>query len=308
MMRLPELSLESLIAVVAVAEHGGINSAARELGLTPSAVDKRIRAVAQTLGTKLFRTTESGLTLTDAGRVFVAPALKSLQYAALAEERSRAHVLAHRPSLLLGHSSCLAPRLLALLRRLAMPGLPKTSIEHQTGLTVNLAERVLDGKLHAAVGFLPVRCAELIEYEIYEEPLMACLPSDHALARRPMLSPTDLNGESVIAAAREPFPALHEGLEEYFDSFSVKLRVVADAFMPSEALTMTAQKVGICLLAKSSAVPQPGVAIKPLAATMLTRKTGLIVREDHRGGPVAALVSVILKETEPLRPPIRRRA
>jgi len=36
---------------------------------------------------------------------------------------------------------------------------------------------------------------------------------------------------------------------------------------------MIEQKTGICFLAKSSAIPKLGVAIKPLAAPALTRKT-----------------------------------
>lgn len=307
-MRLPGLSFESLSAVVAVAKHGGIGPAARELGLTPSAVDKRIRSAGQALGTRLFERVEDGLELTRAGAVFLTPAMKAIQYAMLAEARTRAPAFIDKPRLLLGHSPYLAPRLLGAIRRLSLTGLPGFTIERRSGLMATLIERLLDGKLHAALGFLPVRHPDLIGYEIFEEPLVICLPADHKLARRPMLSPTDIAGEPVIAVAREPFPALHEELEEYFDSFSVHLRVVEDAFMPSEALALVEQKAGICFLAKSSALRQPGVEIKPLAAPALTRKTGLLVRADNREAPVTVLTSVILEQMKTFRPSQRKSA
>src|SRR5580698_5817049 len=74
-MRASQLELE---AVVAVARHGGFRVAARELGMSSSALSHAIAALEERLGVRLFNRTTRSVALSAAGEQFVteiAPAM-----------------------------------------------------------------------------------------------------------------------------------------------------------------------------------------------------------------------------------------
>src|SRR5215470_3862370 len=62
-------SLESLRVLAACVRHGNFSRAAAELGITPTAVSQRMRALETRLGIKLFRRHGPMLTTTDRARV-----------------------------------------------------------------------------------------------------------------------------------------------------------------------------------------------------------------------------------------------
>ncbi len=65
---LPQLPLGQLAAFEAAARHVSFTAAARELGITQSAVSQQIGLLEQRLGRRLFRRRPQGLELTDEGR------------------------------------------------------------------------------------------------------------------------------------------------------------------------------------------------------------------------------------------------
>ncbi len=64
--------LRSLRMFVLIARHGGLRRAAGELGLTPSALSHRLRALEDDLGFPLFERTRANMILTPPGRALLA--------------------------------------------------------------------------------------------------------------------------------------------------------------------------------------------------------------------------------------------
>lgn len=62
--------LESMRTFVAVVDEGSFSSAARRLGLTPSAVSKQMAALEANLDARLFNRTTRSLNLTEAGEIY----------------------------------------------------------------------------------------------------------------------------------------------------------------------------------------------------------------------------------------------
>src|SRR5487761_1276344 len=133
-MRFPQASMDVLIAVITTAEQKSVARAAKELRLSPSAVTKRIKAAERFVKCRLFIATEEGLALTDEGHIFYREILQAIQHALLAEEKVSAHLLLKARHLLIGHSTYLPARLMALLIHFRFDGTPPVEIEHQPGL------------------------------------------------------------------------------------------------------------------------------------------------------------------------------
>jgi DNA-binding transcriptional LysR family regulator len=87
-MRIPRITIDMMVAVVALAQRRTMESAAKELGLSPSAVYRRIQAASQILGSPLFLSTENGMVLTEAGNRFYSDAAKALEETRLAEDKA----------------------------------------------------------------------------------------------------------------------------------------------------------------------------------------------------------------------------
>jgi DNA-binding transcriptional LysR family regulator len=264
-MRIPGATLDGIAALVAAAEHGDKAKAAGELGISISALEKRLKALSDVVGTRLLQNIDERITLSEAGQIYYPEAIQTIEHALLAEEKTRAHLLLRENLLLVGHSTYLAPRLLALVRQLTFDRPSPVRVDHRSGLTADIVNRVVAGTLHAGFGYLPVSRPGLLVRQLFEEPLVACLPADHPLAQRTQVHPEDFYQERFVAVSRESMPAFHEEIAMHFAGFGVELRVVADAFSPREALAYVEQKVGVCLLALSSITPERGIVVRPLS-------------------------------------------
>ena len=299
-MRIPRITIDMMVAVVALVQKRTMELAAKELGLTPSAVHKRIQAVNGLIGRPLFSKVENGMALTEIGRRFYPDAVKALEEVLLAEDKALSLLELEAGHLLVGHSTYLPPRVLTAIVNYRLDDTPGIHIEHIPMLTSTAVQRVANGTIHAGFGYLPISEQDLTSHVLFEEPLVVCMPRTHPLASRPAIRPQDIDGEPVIAVAREPIPWLHREIEEFFAGFGVSLQIVIDAFGPPEALIMVEHKMGICMVG-ASAVSRPSVIGKPLTPQKLLRKCGLFVREDVRHPTLKAFVDKVLDDLTRLR-------
>jgi len=300
-MRRPKVKLDNLIAFMTVAEKHDIEDAAEELGLSASGVRKQLDTIENTFGIRPFEKIGGKLILTEDGEDFYEDATKAVGQALLAEEQVYARQAIRNHHLVVGHSTNLPPRLIAAITQLHIEDNQPVHIEHRSGLTSTTARKVIDGSLHAGFGILPVRTAELLVRTIYEEPLVACVPTGHRLAVKSTVSPQDFDGEPFIAVSREPWPERHQEIENHCADFGVALHVVADAYSAPEAVAHVEQKTGICLLPVSSVVGRPGIVVKPLSTRVLMRRCGVFVREDNRSPLLQKLVEASLRQAETTR-------
>jgi DNA-binding transcriptional LysR family regulator len=294
-LRVPQVTIDMMVAVIALAHKRTFEKAAEEIGvITASAVHKRVQTASNLFGAPLFVHSVEGMALTSVGEAFYIDAVKAVEQTLLAEERVAARLSLEAQHLRIGHSTYLTPRSLTTVLKLKLDGPPSIHINHVSGLTNDLARRVEEGELHAGFGYLPVNRPHLFTRILWEEPLEVFMATSHRLAVQPGIRPTDLRDEPLIAVGRAALPWLYEEIDEYFSGFGVPLRVAADAFGPPEALIMTEQKVGVCLLG-ASAASRPGVISKPLTPGILTRKSGVFAREDSRHPALKALLEMALE-------------
>jgi DNA-binding transcriptional LysR family regulator len=280
-MRHPRVDMEGIATVVALAETGDTLKAAALLSVGPSAVLKRLAKAEHTLSTTLIRKTPQGMVVTPNGKAYCSEATLALEHAVLAEDKVAASLKLSEKRLLVGHSTYLPQRLLTLVAQCNAEELNGIAVEHESGLSREIEEKVANGLLHVGVTFMPVRHPALKAELLLEEQLVAYMRKSHPLAVKPMIRPEDLDGVPIIAVARKPFPDLHEEIAEFYRGFGIELRIVAEAFGPGEALILVEQGFGISFLSRSVATQNPNIAAKSLSTRILTRKYGVFYRQDN---------------------------
>jgi DNA-binding transcriptional LysR family regulator len=295
-MRRPKMKLDHLSTIICVAEERNLEDAAKELGLTPSAVRKQIDTLEKLLGVRVIQSGVGGLCLTEYGELLHLHGTRTIAQALLVEEKISTIQALRNDYVLMGHSTYLPPKLIALIHDIGIDNRPMLRIEHTSGTTKMITERVINGSLHIGLGILPIECPDLLIRQIFEEPIVVCLPSDHKLASRATIFPADLKGQPIVAVGRELLPALHREIENYFFEFGVRIEVAVDAFAPPEALICVEQKRGVCMLAKSSAIVRPGVTVRPLSSRALTRRSGVFIREDNSSSLIDEMVRLLVQK------------
>jgi DNA-binding transcriptional LysR family regulator len=162
-------------------------------------------------------------------------------------------------------------------------------------------QAVANSLLHVGISFLPVTLLELTVQPLLEEPVVLCMKAGHALATKPEIRPEDLDGQPVIAVARQILPAMHEEIAGFFSGFGLELNVVADAYTPLEALSLVEQQVGVCFLCRSLATLGRNIVTKPLFTNVLTRKCGIFYREENVHPLVRKFVALVSERTAQAR-------
>ena len=301
-MRRPKVKLDNLFTFMTVAAMHSIDDAANELGLSASGVRRQLENIEEALGIRMFESGRGLLVLTEDGELFRNDARKAVDQMLLAEEQLSARRAIRNHHLVIGHSTNLPPKVIAAINRLHIEDESPVHIEHRTGLTTTTMRGVIEGSLHAGFGLLPIRASELVVRTIFEEPLVVCMPTSHRLAVKPAVSPSDLDGEPMIAVSRGPWPERHHEIEEHLYDFGVVPLIAVDAYSAPEAIAYVEQKVGVCLLAGTSIAGRTGVIAKPLSTNVLKRRSGVFIREDNHSPLLQKLLDIFLLRSNPLHP------
>jgi DNA-binding transcriptional LysR family regulator len=294
--------MDAQVAVLAVAEKGSFEAAGKYLGISKSAVRKRVQSVDGEVGASVFRSVGSGMVLTEIGRLYVPEIRESVRHARLAVDRARSFARTKATHFRIGYSSYLNTRLLEIVRRIRPIGADPSSVIRES-LTTNEAVRgVLQGDLVVGFGVLPILDSEISSRLLFEEPLTACLPVGHRLATKSTIQPEDLDDEPVVAVARRAVPVRHQEIVAHFESLGVSLNFVADAYSSKEALWLVTQGTGVALMPRSSASSHRyEVVIRPFSDRLLTEKSGVFARRDHDQKLVRDFIELAWTETAPLR-------
>jgi DNA-binding transcriptional LysR family regulator len=195
------MELRHLEHFVAVAEEQNFTRAAQRLHLVQSALSVSIRSLEHELGISLFERTTREVRLTDAGRVLLPEARRTLDAAASA----RAAVLSAREglrgTLRLGLMQVVGLVDIGPLITRFHHDRPLVDIRPRTatGGSASLADDVRQGILDAAfLGASTTHHPGLTSRMLAVEPMLLACPPGHPLARRSAVSVTELAGEPLV--------------------------------------------------------------------------------------------------------------
>ena len=192
-----QLETRELRYFLAVADELHIGRAAQRLGIAQPPLSRAIQRLERRLGVALLDRTARGVTLTPAGEVLLHEARAALDAVAAAARRTRRAgqrdpllVLAMKP----GGDAGLLPDILADYRT------EPDSVEVEP-LVCGIGEQAAvlrDGRADAAFLQLPYDDPARLDYEeLRTEGQVAVLPRNHALAERPFLTLSNLDGQTM---------------------------------------------------------------------------------------------------------------
>ncbi|EPJ49658.1 MAG: LysR family transcriptional regulator [Osedax symbiont Rs2] len=179
---------------VAVAKNAGFSAAARELGLSKSAVSKRITKLEAQLGSRLLHRTTRKLSLTEAGERFYQHALQAIYAAQNAEDA--VSELQGEPQGLLKINVPMTFGLvhIAPLIPLFLQRCPKVKIDLQMDdKAIDLIAEGFDLAIRSGV----LADSTLIARELTQLRSIVCMSSGYR-PQGPLLSPADLSAENCL--------------------------------------------------------------------------------------------------------------
>jgi DNA-binding transcriptional LysR family regulator len=251
------MTLEQLRVFVAVAEREHVTQAARALNLAQSAASAAIAALEGQYQTALFDRVGRGVTLTQAGRVFLVEARAVLARAAAAELALAGLGALTQGTLVVQASQTIVsywlPHHLVAFQQ-AHRGI---EIRLSVGNTAQVARAVHDGE--AELGFVEGVVADpaLIGRVVAHDRLMLLVAPDHPWAGRNVTGPEMAAGDWVL---REPGSGTRSEFEAALAGFGVApstLRVLME--LPSNEAVRAAVEAGAGATALSASVAAPSL-------------------------------------------------
>ncbi|MEM9004064.1 MAG: LysR family transcriptional regulator [Cyanobacteria bacterium P01_F01_bin.86] len=290
------MELRHLRYFVAVAEELHFGRAAYRLHMAQQPLSRQIRNLEEELEVPLFHRTKRTIQLTEAGKVFLQEAHKTLKQADHAATLARKIGRGEAGELQIGFTGPILNSVLPLVVRHFKSRFPDMYLELKRLSTTEQVEALVSGKLH--VGFLhpPIDTPLISQEVIYQEPLMAALPDIHPLV-------TDISGPlSIKHFAQEPFilfprhvgPALYDGITGFCQKAGFHPRVVQEAFPQQTILGLVAAGLGVSLIhASVQGLHLQGVVIKPLVEVTPTLASAIAWHTAMRHPALPHLIDIV---------------
>ena len=262
------ITLRELEVLQALVAAGTAISAARRLGISQSAVSRRLAQLEERLGFQLFLRAGGRLVPTVEAISIneqLAPVFDTLaRIANHADQPQKAHV---------GTLAIVAPPTIAhrfLPSRIAAfkkqnPDLQITfEVLSSDSLLTGIAESRFDVALTDSI-----TAHEGIQNEqLLETQAICILPQHHPLARLDVIRPTDLQGQDFIALSRRHSSRV--AIDRLFDRAGVNLNIVIEASTNVSAMEFVREGLGVSLLNPFPLVHQmgEGVALRPFVPAL----------------------------------------
>ena len=301
------MELRHLRYFVAVAEEGHITRAAERLGIQQPPLSHQIRALERELGVQLFRRLPRGVELTEAGRSFIEDARAALarvgqgvEAAKRAARGEQGHLRLAVPPTAPFHP--FVPQVILAFRE----AYPLVSLTMEENLRMETMEQLRGGQMDVAFLRASIAAPEgLVVHPLLEEPMVAALPSGHALARSApgqdaALPLRALAGETFIAYARQQGPALYEAMAAACLQAGFSPQLGQEAPRISTALSLVATGFGVTLVpASMRRMALEGVTYRDLAGAAQARAfLSIAARRDNSSGIVKNFVALVRRAAQ----------
>ena len=295
---LPDVNSRQLAAVLAIAEYRSFIAAAAYLGISQPALTLTIKRLEKTLGLPLFQRSTRKVTITAAGREFVAMAERvlvdlKLGMSSLREvsERQRGQVIV----------SSLFPVPISGVVAEYQRRFPGVEIQLREGFQDDVKDDVRSGLADFGIGALGDLPASHLTESLGIEALGVVLRRDHPLARRRQIAFEALRDMPLVSLRLGS--AARRLIDAAATTAGFTLRHVVTVGMPLTLMNLVAAGAGIAVV-PARPWPRgayPALVARPLVRPQLSSEIGIIRLRDRELSPAAAGLLALARERLRLR-------
>lgn len=264
---------------VAVAEAGSITEAAAQLGVTQSALSRRLQQLETQLGARLLQRSRQGVSLTDVGELTLNEGQKLLRgWANLREEIERRQGLSSGSVRIGGGATAVSfilPQAIANFQAQH----PDIHFQMKEAGSAEIASDVASGQLELGIVTLPLRQQELHTESLIADDIVLVVRHQHPLAKKRRVQAADLAGQPFVSF--EGGTALRNLIDSALRHAGVELNVVMELRSIPSILRMVATTGSLAFVSRMAAVTEQDVTIVPVKGLRISRQLALISRAPN---------------------------
>jgi len=286
------MELRHLRYFMALAERLNFTQAAAQVHVTQSTLSHQIGQLEEELGQPLFDRSDRRVTITAAGELFLAKAVRALAEIdsgialmnTAKKDLSGQLRVGTTPTLNMG----VVPQCVALFAQ----DHPSMHILVDENTSDGLIAGMREGQFDVAVAYQPQMLDDLLFEPLYTEELVLVVGDRHPLVRRKRLRMVELHRRELVLPPRKFTTRLQ--MDEAFKAAGAE-PFVAIEFVSIAAMLALVERTTLATIVSRSALPdRPGLHAIPLEAPTLVRTPGLIwIRDLPRGPAVAAFAAIV---------------
>ena len=296
------MELRHLRYFVAVAHEGHVTRAAEKLHIQQPPLSQQIRALEREIDAALFVRHPRGVSLTDAGRSFLADAEQILAQAEHAKIRARRTARGEVGRIAVGFTTS-APfhPLVARAIREFRGTRPDVSFVLEESSSADMVSGLRDDRLDVAFirsGLVDPQGVTV--HPLLQEDMVAAFPVHHPLIKRARLTLKDLANETLILYRRPDGRGLYDVIIAACAEAGFSPHVGQEAPRIVSTLNLVAAGLGITIVPASlSRLPLEGVTYKPLKGKpALKVPLNLACRSDERSAATLAFIDLVRRLRE----------
>lgn len=289
------MELRHLRYCIAVADELNFNRAAEKLHVSQSALSKQIRELEEEVGIEIFERTKRKVEVTEAGRLFLAEARRTLAQAdqtlQIATRAGRGEI----GKLVVGLEGSSTYDLIPLILHTYRSRFPQVELV-VTEMPTLQQIYALEHK-HIDVGFLiqPGDLADNIECErLLQEPLIVALHQSHPLKSQPSVSLQALAKDAFVFVPQSLGCGFFSLVSQIFRSAGYTPGTIQEASQLQTLLSFVAAGMGITLIPASARVFQmPGIVYVDLEPPAPTVDVMVAWRGDDSSPVVRTFLKIV---------------
>jgi DNA-binding transcriptional LysR family regulator len=251
------MELRHLRYFVTVAEELHFGRAAERLNMSQPPLSRQIQELEEELGFALFTREYHKVTLTDAGKSYLAHARLILDQVARARQEAAGIALGGTGLLRVGHGTHLpdgyVTRVLAAFQEAA----PEVAIELLEAPTPRVLRALQQKSIDVGLILTPADPAGLIVKPLLREPLVIALPIDHEYANTPLTHLSQLADENFVSCRKYEDPGYREIVEAICLREGFMPRVLQAVEHKNTVLDLVASGLGITFIQRSATTERP---------------------------------------------------
>jgi DNA-binding transcriptional LysR family regulator len=281
--------LRHLRYFVVVAEELNFSRAAIRLHMAQPPLSVAIRQLEQELGTDLFERTSREVRLTEAGRVLLEPARRTLAEADRAVAAAKRAGAGELGRLSVAFSWSARFDTLPALGQAFRADHPEVELLTQEMWNADMGPALRRGAIDVAISLCPELSPELADEVIRTEPPVAILAERHPLAGEQVVPVGALANEELLLFPRELAPRLHDTLVGICRGAGFEPRLRSESFHTGWDLLLLPDLPVVALAPASVASGlAAGVVAVPFSDAGDLLETRLVWREEDRSAALEA--------------------